>query len=93
MEFWKDLIKKFEENLMKVGKLAIMVLMNLLTVFFFSVTKSLFWGVIISLGIVVLKELVYDMLIKKKEYSTVDTAAGVIGVFIGLVSCILVIAF
>lgn len=93
METWKDLIKKFEENFMKVSKLLYMVICNLLTVFFFSVTKSMFWGVMITFGLLLLKELVYDYLIRKGEMSTVDITAGSIGVFIGWLSTVLVLAF
>lgn len=93
METWKDLIKKFEENFMKVSKLLYMVICNLLTVFFFSVTKSMFWGVMITFGLLLLKELVYDYLIRKGEMSTVDITAGTIGVFIGWLSTVLVLAF
>lgn len=93
METWKDLIKKFEENFMKVGKILYMVICNLLTVFFFSATKSMFWGVMITFGLLLLKELVYDYLIRKGEMSTVDITAGSIGVFIGWLSTVLVLAF
>ena len=93
MEFWKDLIKKFEQDFMKFDKLVIMVLSNLFTVFFFSLTGSIFWGVMITFGLVLLKELVYDKLIRKGEISTVDISPGSIGVFIGWISTVLVLAF
>lgn len=93
MEFWKDFIKKFEQDFMKFDKLMIMLITNLLTVFFFSMTGSMFWGVMITFGLVLLKELVYDKLIRKGEISTVDITAGSIGVFIGWISTVLVLAF
>jgi hypothetical protein len=93
METWKYLIKKFEENFMKIDKLIMMVLANLFTVFFFSLTKSMFWGVIITFALVLLKEIVYDKIIRKGEINPVDISAGSIGVFIGWISTILVLAF
>lgn len=89
MEFWKD----FEQDFMKFDKLMIMLISNLLTVFFFALTNSIFWGVMITFGLVLLKELIYDKLIRKGEISTVDITAGSIGVFIGWISTILVLAF
>lgn len=93
METWKDLIKKFEENFLKIDKLVVMVLANLFTVFFFSLTKSMFWGVIITFALVLLKEIVYDKIIRKGEINPVDISAGSIGAFIGWISTLLVLAF
>jgi hypothetical protein len=53
----------------------------------------MFWGVIITFALVLLKEIVYDKIIRKGEINPVDISAGSIGVFIGWISTILVLAF
>ena len=93
MEMLKDFFRKFEEDFMKLDKLIMMLLANLFTVFFFSLTNSMFWGVIITFGMVMLKELIWDLWIKKGEFKAVDIWAGSLGVFIGWISTVIFLLF
>jgi hypothetical protein len=77
---------------LKPDKSLHIILSAILVVFFFGFTKSLVLSVLITVGIGLIKEFVFDGLLKMGVKNTQDIWADLIGTVIGLASLLYLLA-